>query len=529
MADPSHGTSKWGSDLEKFFRNGSKQPEPSDMSINSDGSYSEDSYKSDSIKDSSKAILLGLVSERKWDAVYDSLSYILKEVVTRQLHPLLYLNLYREHVVDLMLHNEQPKAHILYTDKVHDLKNFANSGFAVPSAVEQKVEEIFNIVQNQIHYQPTENAKMCERVDYYLRLYFPEIVGHDSQPGRTQCHLWQFVIKVPNSKPDQSNPSFRCLACGSLFKNCTISKYRDHMTEDKKGKKKKKGKFPMCKFITMEMKLRYSLGERDLPDPKPAHGNANARHPEQALRIEGPAPAMHEGRRVSKEAEEKTAEGDIAGILAQQAFGGKIRRRDNASLEIDIQERKRQAVAKGSIDRYQEESPLRHLVTGVRSNVAAFNKLFGGKGLTLAVCSDLNVARDMLCKMIKLETVAALVSGDELLDAGCATRKQVTVASDTVDEITVGSIADGMVTVTSDTVDEITVGNIADGMRTIPCTTQELEIEEGRAIHALAALVRQSVGFLSHFYKKENLSPEIQRELLAAKDLLSRLVPCQKK
>ena len=55
-------------------------------------------------------------------------------------------------------------------------------------------------------------------------------------------------------------------------------------------------------------------------------------------------------------------------------------------------------------------------VTGVRSNVAAFNELFGNKGFTLAVRSDLSVAMDMLCKMTGTQTVAARASSDEIFN-----------------------------------------------------------------------------------------------------------------
>ena len=57
-------------------------------------------------------------------------------------------------------------------------------------------------------------------------------------------------------------------------------------------------------------------------------------------------------------------------------------------------------------------------VTGLRSNVAAFNELFGNKGFTLAVRSDLSVAMDMLCKMTGTQTVAARASSDEIFNEG---------------------------------------------------------------------------------------------------------------
>lgn len=88
-----------------------------------------------------------------------------------------------------------------------------------------------------------------------------------------------------------------------------------------------------------------------------------------------------------------------------------------AGLEIGILEQKIRAVAKGS-NYGQEGSAFQYLVTGLRSNVAAFNELFGNKGFTLAVRSDLSVAMDMLCKMTGTQTVAARASSDEIFNEG---------------------------------------------------------------------------------------------------------------
>lgn len=59
-------------------------------------------------------------------------------------------------------------------------------------------------------------------------------------------------------------------------------------------------------------------------------------------------------------------------------------------------------------------------VNGVCSNVTAFYELLGGREFILAVKSDLNVARDLMCKMIPMPPEIAKVRCDEMPGGGSA-------------------------------------------------------------------------------------------------------------
>lgn len=56
----------------------------------------------------------------------------------------------------------------------------------------------------------------------------------------------------------------------------------------------------------------------------------------------------------------------------------------------------------------------------MRSNVTAFYELFGGREFTLAGKSDLNVARDLMCKMIPMQPEIAKVRCGEMPGGGSA-------------------------------------------------------------------------------------------------------------
>jgi hypothetical protein len=60
------------------------------------------------------------------------------------------------------------------------------------------------------------------------------------------------MIKKPHGQKD---PSFRCLACGVTFRNCTISKMRDHLDIRTSGR--------TCSKLTRNLQLRFKEGERE--------------------------------------------------------------------------------------------------------------------------------------------------------------------------------------------------------------------------------------------------------------------------
>jgi len=75
------------------------------------------------------------------------------------------------------------------------------------------------------------------------------------------------------------------------------------MADKKNGKKGKK--FPMRSMITSNMRLRYSLGERENTESsKPAHSKINVQHPQQALITRE---NKCRGRRISKNVKEIAA------------------------------------------------------------------------------------------------------------------------------------------------------------------------------------------------------------------------------
>jgi len=73
----------------------------------------------------------------------------------------------------------------------------------------------------------------------------------DKQADR-HSHLWRFA-KTIEKPPGQKDPSFRCLACGATFRNCTISKMRDHL--DTRTSRR------TCPKLTSNMQLRFKEGE----------------------------------------------------------------------------------------------------------------------------------------------------------------------------------------------------------------------------------------------------------------------------
>jgi hypothetical protein len=63
--------------------------------------------------------------------------------------------------------------------------------------------------------------------------------------------------------PGQEDPSFRCLACRTTFRNCPISKMRDHLDTRTSG--------GTCPKLTIYMQVCFNEGETQKGNTVPKH------------------------------------------------------------------------------------------------------------------------------------------------------------------------------------------------------------------------------------------------------------------
>ncbi|XP_066346940.1 uncharacterized protein [Miscanthus floridulus] len=136
-----------------------------------------------------------------------------------------------------------------------------------------------------------------DKLSDYVYLYFADLPGPDKQADRRHSHLWRFA-KTIEKPPGQKDPNFRCLACGAPFRNCTISKMRDHLDTRTSGR--------TCPKLTRNMQLRFKEGEIQKGKTGPKHHgpderSTQSRHAKvgktgkQNIAIQDNPPAAEEG------------------------------------------------------------------------------------------------------------------------------------------------------------------------------------------------------------------------------------------
>ncbi|CAD6259587.1 unnamed protein product [Miscanthus lutarioriparius] len=214
--------------------------------------------------------LQDLVTQRDWANVEKQLKALISDVGVDEdhvkLHPSLFIIVYQEWIADHIEKQEHGAALKIFIDKVAILYQMKG---------EFVNETDLKLQINSLH----------------------KIAKPDKQADRRHSHLWRFA-KTIEKPPGQKDPNFRCLACGAPFRNCTISKMRDHLDTRTSGR--------TCPKLTRNMQLRFKEGEIQKGKTGPKHHgpderSTQSRHAKvgktgkQNIAIQDNPPAAEEG------------------------------------------------------------------------------------------------------------------------------------------------------------------------------------------------------------------------------------------
>ncbi|KXG27119.1 uncharacterized protein LOC110436590 [Sorghum bicolor] len=215
-------------------------------------------------------LLQDLVTQRDWANLEKQLKILVSAVDVHgdpeKLHPSLFIIVYQEWIVDHIKKKEHGAALKMFIDKVSILYE-VEGAFINRSDLKLQINRLHKIANAKAKAKATPVKAIQDRLSDYIYLYFADFYGPEKQAG-CHSHLWRFA-KMIGKPPGQEDPSFRCLACRTTFRNCPISKMRDHLDTRTSG--------GTCPKLTIYMQVCFNEGETQKGNTVPKHHGSDGR------------------------------------------------------------------------------------------------------------------------------------------------------------------------------------------------------------------------------------------------------------